>query len=102
MTLGFINNIGPFQWLIILALGLLVFGRRLPEVGRSLGRAIVEFKKGLKGIDDEVEDATSRDPGREAGGAGGAGGPGEKYLPRQDSPAESRRVSTTDKVEEQV
>ena len=46
---------GLTEWIIIGALGLLIFGKRLPEVGRSLGKGIVEFKKGLKGIEDEVE-----------------------------------------------
>ena len=36
-------------------MALLLFGRRLPEVGRSLGQGLVEFKKGLKGVTDEVE-----------------------------------------------
>jgi sec-independent protein translocase protein TatA len=48
---------GTFGWseIIILAIiGLLIFGKRLPEVGRSLGKGIVEFKKGLSGIEDEV------------------------------------------------
>src|SRR5213080_152444 len=49
---------GGAEWIIIAALGLLFFGKRLPEVGRSLGKGIVEFKKGLKGIEDEVESAT--------------------------------------------
>ena len=37
---------GLTEWIIIGALGLLIFGKRLPEVGRSLGKGIVEFKKG--------------------------------------------------------
>jgi sec-independent protein translocase protein TatA len=49
-----------FEWLIIAAVGLLIFGKRLPEVGRSLGRGIVEFKKGLKGVEEEVEQASSQ------------------------------------------
>ena len=44
------------EWMLIAAIGLLFFGKRLPEVGRSLGKGIVEFKKGLKGIEDDVED----------------------------------------------
>jgi sec-independent protein translocase protein TatA len=40
--------------LVIAAIALLLFGKRLPEVGRSLGKGIVEFKKGLKGIEDDV------------------------------------------------
>ena len=34
---------GGYEWIILLVLGLLIFGRRLPEVGRSLGKSIVEF-----------------------------------------------------------
>ncbi|MEC9156874.1 MAG: twin-arginine translocase TatA/TatE family subunit, partial [Planctomycetota bacterium] len=33
-----------WEWIALLAIGLLVFGRRLPEVGRSVGKSIVEFK----------------------------------------------------------
>jgi sec-independent protein translocase protein TatA len=44
------------EWVVIAALGLLFFGKRLPEVGRSLGKGIVEFKKGLKGIEDDIDD----------------------------------------------
>ncbi len=52
------------EWVILLVLGLLIFGRRLPEVGRSLGRGIVEFKKGIKGIDDEIDEESSRPSSR--------------------------------------
>ena len=45
---------GPFEWIIIAGLGLLIFGKRLPEVGRSLGKGIVEFKRGLKSVEDDV------------------------------------------------
>jgi sec-independent protein translocase protein TatA len=46
--------LSPMHLLIVLAVGVLVFGRRLPEIGKSLGKGIVEFKKGLNGIEDEV------------------------------------------------
>ena len=48
------------EWFIIAGFGLLIFGKRLPEVGRSLGKGIVEFKKGLKGIGDEIEEESSK------------------------------------------
>lgn len=49
-----------WQELLILAvIGILIFGKRLPEVGRSIGRGIVEFKKGLAGVDEEVEQAAA-------------------------------------------
>src|SRR6476661_3733682 len=50
------------EWIIIGAIGLLLFGKRLPEVGRSLGKGIVEFKKGLKGVEEEVETASDPKP----------------------------------------
>jgi sec-independent protein translocase protein TatA len=51
----------PFldQSAVLLIIGLLIFGKRLPEVGRSLGKGIVEFKRGIKGIEDDVESAAS-------------------------------------------
>jgi len=50
----------PSAWEIafIAIIALILFGgKRLPEVGRALGKGIVEFKKGLKGIQDEIEEA---------------------------------------------
>src|ERR1700745_3939599 len=43
------------QLFVIALIGLLLFGKRLPEVGRSLGKGIIEFKKGLRGIEDEFD-----------------------------------------------
>lgn len=59
-TLAFIQGIGTMEWIIILVIMLLLFGRRLPEVGKSLGKGIVEFKKGLKGVEDEIEQQSSK------------------------------------------
>lgn len=42
---------------IIACVMLLLFGHRLPKVMRSLGQGIVEFKKGVNDINDDVEDA---------------------------------------------
>src|SRR2546422_10462549 len=47
---------GPFDWIVIAFIGLLLFGKRLPEVGRSIGKTIVEFKKGMKEVENEVHD----------------------------------------------
>ena len=50
--------IGPWELLIILAVVLLFFGaRRLPEMGRSLGRGMREFKQGVTGKDEDERDA---------------------------------------------
>jgi sec-independent protein translocase protein TatA len=50
-----IFNLGPAEIIVLLIIGVLLFGRRLPEVGRYLGKGIVEFKKGVKGLEDEVD-----------------------------------------------
>jgi sec-independent protein translocase protein TatA len=44
---------GPFDMLIIAAIVLLLFGNRLPSVMRSLGQGVVEFKKGIEGVEDD-------------------------------------------------
>jgi len=62
VTIAFFTGApGWAELVVVAAVGLLIFGRRLPEVGRSLGRGIVEFKKGLRGIEEEVEDAVRND-----------------------------------------
>jgi sec-independent protein translocase protein TatA len=49
------------HWLIILAIIFLLFGAdRLPKVMRSLGRGVVEFKKGVAGIEDETTDSVAK------------------------------------------
>ena len=45
--------LGVPEMIVIGIIALLLFGKRLPEVARSLGKGVVEFKKGLNGIDDE-------------------------------------------------
>ena len=51
------------EWIIILVVGIVIFGRKLPDVGRYLGKSIVEFKKGIKGIEDDVDvGSLSREP----------------------------------------
>ena len=52
---------GPLQMLIVVGIALLLFGNRLPGVMRSLGRSVVEFKKGVNGIEEEIDGATKDD-----------------------------------------
>ena len=53
---------GGWEWIIILIVAILIFGKRLPEEMKSLGKGIVEFKKGVKGVEDDVEDVSSKSP----------------------------------------
>lgn len=65
-TLALIGPLGTTETIVIGIILLLLFGRRLPEVGRSLGQGIVEFKKGLKDVTDDIKNETSE------AGSGGA------------------------------
>lgn len=51
---------GPMEMVVLGMIALLLFGKRLPEVARSLGKGIVEFKKGVSGIEDDVTKGTYR------------------------------------------
>ena len=88
--MGFISMPGGWEWIILLVIGLLIFGRRLPEVGRSLGKSIVEFKKGIKGIEDEINEATNERPGHDL--------PAQRTTPRIEG--ESRAVSRGEELPE--
>ncbi len=57
--LAFFGFPGHIEALIVLAVILLLFGHRLPGMMRSMGRSVVEFKKGIKEDDEEEEPAIS-------------------------------------------
>jgi sec-independent protein translocase protein TatA len=51
------NNIGPMELVIVLVIALLVLGpKRLPEVGKSLGKGMREFKDSISGNSSDDED----------------------------------------------
>jgi sec-independent protein translocase protein TatA len=49
---------GTTEWIIILIVAVLIFGRRLPEVARNLGRSVSDFKKGMQEASDIKDDIT--------------------------------------------
>ena len=49
---------GPVEIVVIAIVALLIFGRRLPEIARNVGKSFVEFKKGLKEAGDLKNDVT--------------------------------------------
>jgi sec-independent protein translocase protein TatA len=44
----------PVQLMIVAFIALMLFGKRLPEVMRSLGKGVTEFKKGMHGLEEEL------------------------------------------------
>lgn len=61
-------NFGPTEWIVVLIVALLIWGRRLPEIARSMGKSVSEFKKGVKEAEEIKDDVTReiRNAGEEA------------------------------------
>jgi sec-independent protein translocase protein TatA len=57
-------GLGTVEILVVAGVILLLFGSRLPKVMRSLGEGIVEFKRGVQGIEDESHGESSADSAR--------------------------------------
>lgn len=57
--------LSPWHWIFILAVAVLLFGNRLPDIARSLGRSVNEFKRGLREVKDNFEDEINSEPPRE-------------------------------------
>lgn len=90
LAFGF-GSFTTMDMVILLVVGLVIFGGRLPEVGKNLGRGIVEFKKGLKSVEEDIEsESTKPAPRREM----------HEISDRQPMADEDdRRVSRAEKVE---
>jgi len=46
---------GGVELLVVAFVGVLLFGNRLPKIMRSIGSSVVEFKKGVKGIEEDLK-----------------------------------------------
>src|SRR3954471_9495469 len=68
-------QLGMMEMIVVMGVAVLLFGKRLPEVGRSLGKGIIEFKKGLRGIEDEFDLSST-----------GAGAPSRRTEDRAHAP----------------
>ena len=60
---GFIfGGVGPYEMMIVGIIAVLLFGKRLPTVARSMGQSFTEFKKGMQGIESEIRSSGSPTP----------------------------------------
>jgi sec-independent protein translocase protein TatA len=58
-TLFAFMGIGPMEMVVVGVVAVLLFGKRLPEVARSMGKSMMEFKKGMSGLEDEFHSAAN-------------------------------------------
>jgi len=86
----FAFNLGAPEIIVLVVIGVILFGRRLPEVGRYLGKSIVEFKKGVKGLEDDLDVGPGVSPARER----------EPAVPTDQIRAPQRVAATAPKFED--
>src|SRR4051812_27470010 len=55
-------DFAPSHMFIVAIIALLLFGDRLPSVMRSLGKGVMEFKKGMRGLEDQLQNAVNKQP----------------------------------------
>lgn len=52
-----LDSMGSQEMLIVGVLAILLFGERLPEIGRKVGKSLTEFKRNIRGIQEEFTGA---------------------------------------------
>jgi sec-independent protein translocase protein TatA len=62
-------NVGPLELIVVLIIALVIFGpKRLPELGRSMGKGIREFRSSVSGKDNEEESTPAEIEGAQDAG----------------------------------
>jgi sec-independent protein translocase protein TatA len=55
-------GLGPQEIVLLAVVGVLLFGRKLPEIARYLGKSFVEFRNGMRGVEEQIEGAVAARP----------------------------------------
>lgn len=77
LPLAFFSMPGGLEWVVIGLVALLLFGKRLPGVARSLGQALHEFKSGLAGATEENKESKEGKETKDQAGAKKPDGEGQ-------------------------
>ena len=81
ILIGFIGGLGPLEIVFILAVLVLLFGRKLPDIARNMGKSLTEFKKGIKESEHDLNraiDDADRQASRQASGS-------DDFTPKSDN-----------------
>ncbi|MEX0611180.1 MAG: twin-arginine translocase TatA/TatE family subunit [Pirellulales bacterium] len=89
--LAFIGSMGMPEMIILGVVAVLLFGSRLPSVARSLGKSIVEFKKGMNDISSEVKSSVYSEPTARVGYTEHSEPKAPKFEPPKAEDAEQQR-----------
>lgn len=86
-------GIGSSEMIVFGIIAVLLFGSRLPSVARSLGKSIVEFKKGMKDIEEDMKSSIYSEPDKRIGYDDDS----EPTSPRFEPPKAEREPTAADK-----
>jgi sec-independent protein translocase protein TatA len=87
---AFISGIGVWEILVILVVALLIFGHRLPAVARSVGKGYLEFRRGLKTLENQIDFGEADiDVWDKPKGGRGESAPKPPAKPEADRPADA-------------
>jgi sec-independent protein translocase protein TatA len=53
------GGMGSYEMIVFAVIALLLFGKRLPEVARSVGSSLMEFKKGMQDVQSEIQNPST-------------------------------------------
>ncbi len=81
-------GLGGWEWVIVVLAVLLLFGsKRIPDLARSLGQSIKEFKKGAREVTDEIQNEANETPAQPNKSAkNGQSQPGQPASPPSNPP----------------
>jgi sec-independent protein translocase protein TatA len=62
-SIAFLQSLGPLEIFVVVFVILLLFGaKKLPELARGMGKAMKEFKKATKDVEDDIRTAMEEEP----------------------------------------
>ena len=90
-------GIGTTEMIVFGIIAVILFGGRLPSVARSLGKSIIEFKKGMSDLESEVKSSVYSEPTKRVGYKDESEPAGPRFEPPKtdDAAAEQQREKAT-------